>query len=245
MWGEKGDEFWCITFTVKFGTNNICEYLGLIAVLKETRRRKIWKIEIKGDAEIIIKAVNQRKPPTDPILLLLYAEAMDLSKDINLTLCHIARKHNERADALSGAGSWSLAEANSMMASRGRCNRSYHSPSFTLSKIFQLPDAFPVLKPKKINMMRAFAEDAKMSEGGNIVSSLPWGIYLQTNKPKNLISDFLTHNIESFTGKVNTFEHQEKKESQESTPDPIIACYPSFPPSPPRVRTKPPTPYGH
>jgi hypothetical protein len=27
MWGEKGDEFWCITFTVKFGTNNICEYL--------------------------------------------------------------------------------------------------------------------------------------------------------------------------------------------------------------------------
>ena len=152
--------------------------------MKEKRRRKIWKIEIKGDVEIVIKAVNQRKPPTDPSVLLLYAEAMDLSKDINLTLCHIARKHNERADTLSGAGSWLLAEANSMMASRERCNRSYHSPSFTLSIIFQLPDALPVLKPKKINMIRAFAEDAKMSKGRNIVSGLPWGIYPQTNKPK-------------------------------------------------------------
>ena len=87
------------------------------------------------------------------------------------------------------------------MASRGRCNRSYHSPSFTLSEIFQLSDAFLVLKPKKIYMTRAFGEDTKMREEGNIVSGLPWGIYPQTNKPKNLISDFLTHNIKALQGK--------------------------------------------
>jgi hypothetical protein len=71
-----------------------------------------------------------------------------------------------------------------MMMSRGRHNRSYHSPSFTLSEIFQLPDAFPVLKPKKINMMRAFAEDAKMSKGGNIVSGLPGGSTCKLTNPK-------------------------------------------------------------
>ena len=145
--------------------------------------------------------MNQRKPPTDPILLLLYAEAMDLSKDINLTLCHIARKHNERADTLSGAGSWSLAEANSMMASRGRHNRSYHSPSFTLSEIFQLPDAFLELKTKKINMMRASAKDAKMNKGGNIVSGLHGGSTHKLTIPKTSSQNSLPTTLKALQGK--------------------------------------------
>jgi ribonuclease HI len=49
-------------------TNNVCEYEALVLGLEAVRRMKIKKLKVFGDAELIIKQVNQQYQAKHPRL---------------------------------------------------------------------------------------------------------------------------------------------------------------------------------
>jgi len=82
-------------------TNNIAEYAGLIKAMEHAKKLGARRLLIHSDSELIINQMNGVYKVKHPGLLPLYEEADELRRSFdNVTLRHVRREHNKRADRL-------------------------------------------------------------------------------------------------------------------------------------------------
>lgn len=83
-------------------TNNVAEYLGLIAGLKKAIRLGISDIEIVGDSQLVIYQLEGRYKCKSKHLKPLHSEATRLLELMpNYSLRWVRRHENTRADSVS------------------------------------------------------------------------------------------------------------------------------------------------
>jgi ribonuclease HI len=85
-------------------TNNVAEYKGLILGLKQLKVLNINKVIVKGDSMLVINHMTGKYKVNAPHLILLYNEAKELIKDIEVTFLYIERLQNKEADHLANQG---------------------------------------------------------------------------------------------------------------------------------------------
>jgi ribonuclease HI len=82
-------------------TNNIAEYMGLIRALQHAQRLGARRLLIHSDSELIVNQMNGAYKVKHPGLMPLYREADKLRHGFeDVTLRHVRREHNKRADRL-------------------------------------------------------------------------------------------------------------------------------------------------
>jgi ribonuclease HI len=88
-------------------TNNVCEYEALVLGLEAARRMKIKKLEVFGDAELIIKQVNRQYQAKHPRLRSYRNCVWDLIENFfsSVNVHFVPRSENQQADALAKAAS--------------------------------------------------------------------------------------------------------------------------------------------
>lgn len=105
---EAGDGSLPQTFCRYLGetTNNVAEYEALLLALREARKLQPAVVRILSDSELLVRQVQGKYRVRNPRLAALYAQALDLiqqlsAADCRLSIEHIARELNSRADALA------------------------------------------------------------------------------------------------------------------------------------------------
>ncbi len=88
MWGDRA-------------TNNVAEYAGVIAALRELLKLGAVKPVVKGDSKLVIKQLRGEWKVRSEGLKGLYAEALSLVRRLNATLEWVPREENSYADRLS------------------------------------------------------------------------------------------------------------------------------------------------
>jgi ribonuclease HI len=82
-------------------TNNVAEYTALIKALEKARHLGLTRLRIHSDSELLVKQVNGEYRVKNDDLKWLYEEAKNLMKGFaSVTLTHIRREQNKRADEL-------------------------------------------------------------------------------------------------------------------------------------------------
>jgi len=83
-------------------TNNIAEYAALLALLEYAAPLQPAAVEIFSDSELLVRQMEGRYRVKDPRLRVLHAAARRLVDAMeNVTLRHVRREQNRRADALA------------------------------------------------------------------------------------------------------------------------------------------------
>ena len=84
------------------GTNNQAEYLALIKGLRFALDRGVTVLTAHLDSELVVKQVNSEWRVKDDKLLPLFDEARELlARFVSVTVVHVPRELNSRADSLS------------------------------------------------------------------------------------------------------------------------------------------------
>jgi len=87
--------------TIGTATNNIAEYTALIRALEKSGELGLPHLEILSDSELMVKQMNGEYRVKNADLQDLYVEAQDLRRRFQtVTLAHIRREKNKRADEL-------------------------------------------------------------------------------------------------------------------------------------------------
>ena len=88
-------------------TNNEAEYLAVVFALKKAKqllgnsKAKKTEIELRLDSELVAKQLRREYKVREPGLQPLFLEAWNLCLDFkNITVLHVPRAQNSRADAL-------------------------------------------------------------------------------------------------------------------------------------------------
>lgn len=85
-------------------TNNQAEYRALILGLEEAARLGAAHLEVRMDSELIVRQLSGRYRVKDAALKVLFERASELLRGFpSVTLRHIPREDNRRADALANA----------------------------------------------------------------------------------------------------------------------------------------------
>lgn len=83
-------------------TNNVAEYWGLVHGLRQCTELGLKNITVQGDSELILRQIQGIYQVKNVVLKELYFRAIDLMKSIpDVTIQHIPREQNKRADFLS------------------------------------------------------------------------------------------------------------------------------------------------
>jgi ribonuclease HI len=83
-------------------TNNVAEYMGLIAGLREARKLGAKKVRVRGDSELIIKQMRGEYRVKNPGLKELYDQASALADAFDSVVYeHNLRHHNSIADRMA------------------------------------------------------------------------------------------------------------------------------------------------
>ncbi len=106
--GETLEEKYSILDEGEDATNNYAEYKAVILALQWVKESDIKpdKIDVKSDSQLIIRQINGEWSVKSGNLRELYKTARDLVEhfqdmDVTITLEHVPREENERADELS------------------------------------------------------------------------------------------------------------------------------------------------
>jgi ribonuclease HI len=87
--------------TIGKATNNVAEYTALVEGLKLATELEVKKLSVFSDSELMVKQMNGIYRVKNPELLDLYNEAKRLAAGFEkLTLTHVRREQNARADAI-------------------------------------------------------------------------------------------------------------------------------------------------
>ena len=87
--------------TLGIATNNVAEYTALIRGLEAAADLGLKHIVVYSDSELVVRQVNGDYRVKHPDLRPLYLEAQAMLKEFSsVTITHIRREHNKRADAL-------------------------------------------------------------------------------------------------------------------------------------------------
>lgn len=83
-------------------TNNVAEYVGLIAGLKQCVKMKLPSLIVQGDSQLVIRQLEGTNLVKNKNLIVLHSVAKQLLDQIpDVSLHHIPRELNKRADELS------------------------------------------------------------------------------------------------------------------------------------------------
>jgi ribonuclease HI len=87
--------------TIGNATNNIAEYTALVEGLQLAAELGVERLSVFSDSELMVKQMRGEYRVKNPELLELYQEAKQLvAKFEKLTLTHVRREQNARADAI-------------------------------------------------------------------------------------------------------------------------------------------------
>jgi ribonuclease HI len=87
--------------TIGRATNNVAEYTALIRGLAMAAELGLKRLAVFSDSELLVKQMNGEYRVKHPALLPLYEEADHLRRQFDaVTLTHVRRAQNARADAL-------------------------------------------------------------------------------------------------------------------------------------------------
>ncbi|CAN0254340.1 unnamed protein product [Ascophyllum nodosum] len=112
--GER-EEMWSTSVWVGKGrTCNEAEYSALIEGLRGAKELGVKTLSVEGDSRLVIQQMLGKYKVSSPKMLPLFKKAKAMAESFeNLTLCHIDRVLNGRADALANlamdAGEWNTA----------------------------------------------------------------------------------------------------------------------------------------
>jgi ribonuclease HI len=82
-------------------TNNVAEYTALVRGLEAAADLGLKRINVFSDSELLVKQMNGEYRVKHPDLLPLYEDARGLVKEFeSVSISHVRREHNKRADAL-------------------------------------------------------------------------------------------------------------------------------------------------
>ena len=86
-------------------TNNLCEYEALVLGLEAARKLNIKNLEFYGDAELIVKQINQQYQAKHPRLRSYRNCAWDLMENLfsSVKVHFIPRAENQQSDSLAKA----------------------------------------------------------------------------------------------------------------------------------------------
>jgi ribonuclease HI len=87
-------------------TNNVAEYEALLLALREAKKLQPTAMKIRSDSELLVRQIQGRYRVRNPRLAALYAQALDLIKQLSAVGCrfsieHVGRELNRQADALA------------------------------------------------------------------------------------------------------------------------------------------------
>jgi len=83
-------------------TNNVAEYAALIAVLKLAADRRVRKLVVYSDSQLLVRQVNGAYKVKAPHLVPIFLQALKLRQTIpDFTIEHVAREENKEADRLA------------------------------------------------------------------------------------------------------------------------------------------------
>jgi ribonuclease HI len=86
---------------IGIATNNVAEYTALVRALEAAKDRGIQHLEVFSDSELLVKQMTGEYRVKHPDLQVLYQRANELRRHFaDLTLRHVRRSHNSRADFL-------------------------------------------------------------------------------------------------------------------------------------------------
>jgi ribonuclease HI len=101
---EAGEPVKEISESVGIATNNVAEYRALIRGLEEARALGADTVQVYTDSELLAKQLNGHYGVHSPHLQPLYCRVRSLLRLFkNVTIQHIPRVQNQRADALAKA----------------------------------------------------------------------------------------------------------------------------------------------
>jgi len=84
------------------GTNNVAEYLSLIHVLEEAKKRGIQRLLVRGDSQLIINQANGIWKAREQKMKDLYSQVVKARKDIpTCDIMWYPRSENKEADKLA------------------------------------------------------------------------------------------------------------------------------------------------
>lgn len=82
-------------------TNNVAEYTALVRALTEAHQRGLQDLNIFSDSELMVKQINGQYRVKNEQLKPLYEQATELIDQFDsVTLTHVRREQNKRADEL-------------------------------------------------------------------------------------------------------------------------------------------------
>ena len=92
--------------SIGIATNNVAEYKALIRGLEEALARGAGKVIVHTDSQLLARQMEGRYKINAPHLLVLQRAAKDLCRRFagGVTLTHILREGNSRADELANKG---------------------------------------------------------------------------------------------------------------------------------------------
>ena len=104
--------------TLGNATNNVAEYTALLAALEKAVELGVPRLTVYSDSELLVKQMNGEYKVKNEDLRALYTEASALRRKMeNVTLNHVRREQNKRADELCNIALDSQAKKNAPPAS--------------------------------------------------------------------------------------------------------------------------------
>lgn len=82
-------------------TNNMAEYEALLLGLKAAKKKKITKMDIFSDSELLVRQIQGKYRVLNPHLKKKYEEVIHLLKHFTYTIHHVRREKNTLADQLA------------------------------------------------------------------------------------------------------------------------------------------------
>jgi len=99
---EKGKPIASLSRRIGTTTNNEAEYRAIIAALQKAVSLGVREVELKSDSELVVKQLNGSYRVKSAGLKSLYQEVKKLQSFLErLTITHISRRQNTKADRLA------------------------------------------------------------------------------------------------------------------------------------------------
>jgi ribonuclease HI/IMP dehydrogenase/GMP reductase len=99
---SSGEEVEALSVPLGEATNNVAEYRALILALEGARRLGVRRLDVFSDSELLVKQFHGQYRVKTPHLRPYYDQVQTLRSDFDsLTLTHVSREKNRRADELA------------------------------------------------------------------------------------------------------------------------------------------------
>ncbi len=83
-------------------TNNVAEYAALVAALTFARRRRVRRLELFSDSQLLVRQITGAYKVKAPHLVPIFLKVLELRRGITrFRIHHVPRAENRAADALA------------------------------------------------------------------------------------------------------------------------------------------------